>query len=76
VTLDAYLDRTYPHLAKAKQNEAFGQVVGCARQSIERWRKFQLTPSLETAYRIYHLSGRQVEPFDLLGRKQKREAMQ
>ena len=75
MTLDDYLNTTYPDLAAWRQNETFGSVVGCKRQSVERWRKFQQSPSLEMAYRIYKMSKHAVLPFDLLNQAQKKEAM-
>lgn len=75
MTLDEYLDKTYPNLPAWKQNEAFGNAVGCKRQSVERWRKFQQSPSLEMSYRIYKMSKDAVLPFDLLNQTQKKEAL-
>jgi hypothetical protein len=74
MTLDEYLNQTY-HKTAAKQNETFGKVIGCERQSVERIRKFQRLPGLDTAYRIYRVTRGEVEPFDLLSRAQKLKAM-
>jgi hypothetical protein len=75
MTLDKYLPQRYPDKNENGQNRAFGKVFGCAHQTVERWRKFQCTPSLAEAYRIYHVSDREILPFDLLSTEHKVEVM-
>jgi DNA-binding XRE family transcriptional regulator len=75
MTLNEYLNHHYPELVAAKQNAAFGKLLGVKRQSVERWRKFQQSPSLETAYQIWQISGREVDPISFLSQAKRRDLM-